>query len=325
MQNFRNAIASQLIIIFFLVGTCFAIDARPLNQEEKNRLGAAWDKHIHRFDSSIDITYSKKTIHSASFTEARRQLGQQEAERMRKSLNRPELEYKSIGVKTPENGEIFFSHSRIQIKDSSSYREDVVIFGDKKKEKKIHDEIHIWNNETNLKIDKQRKLVTYSNSRWGIDNNNLAYGTLLAHRKEIGSAIFRLRFSGTKNKEFRYKGLVEVAGIDTVAIELFDFKNEHPVYEIFLDVNDWAKLCKCILYNKDGTAVTKISEFLEFSKGKEDKVDYPHLIIQQQFDAEGKEESRDIIDVEQVSVGLSISDDVFELNVGEDYTIMTNN
>jgi hypothetical protein len=299
-----------------------ATDSRPLNQEEKDRLGAAWDKNNTRLSSSIDITYSKKTIHSARLSEARRKSNQQKTQVIRQSLNKPEIEVKSFGVKTSENEEEFYSHLRIQIKDPSRYREDVIIYVDEKKEESHYDAVHINNNEANFKIDKKRKLVTYDEkSRWGAGQDTLAYGTFFAH-KEIGLDIFGLRFSRTKTREFRHKGLVEVSGNDAVSIELVDLKNEKPVYEIFLDVNDWSKLYKCILYNKGGTAVTKTSEFSKFTKHGEGKVYYPHLIIQKKFDAEGNEMSRDVIYVEEVGLGLSIPDDVFELNVSDEYQII---
>ena len=321
MKNIRNSTVYQLMIISLLTGICFA-DSRPLNQEEKDRLSAARDKNTHRLTSSIDITYSQKTIRSASYTEARRKSNQQKTEKRRKTLNKPKLEVKSFGIMTPEGEEIVLSHSRIQIKDIMKYREDVAIFADEKKEKKRYDRVHISNNEISFNIDKKRKTATCSDKyKWGQGRDTLTYGTLLAH-KETAMEITRLQLKGKGNRGYRHKGIVKITGQDVVVIEVFDSKNENSICEMFLDVNDWTKPYKFVLYNEGGTGVETISEFSNYSKDREDRVYYPHLIIKTHFDAEGKEESRDVINIEEVSVGLSIPDDVFELNVGSDYQII---
>ena len=49
---------------------------------------------------------------------------------------------------------------------------------------------------------------------------------------------------------------------------------------------------------------------------------YPRLIVQKYFYDNCKEKKRDIIRIIDVSLGLLISDDVFELNDSDDYTIV---
>ena len=299
-----------------------ATDPRPLNQEEKDRLGAAWEKNKSLVTSSIDVTYSKRTINSSSFTESKRKLDKQKTEEMKKKLNRPELRYESFGFLSPENEEIFLSHSRIQIKDASKYRDDIMKFGDEKKKKKFYDVVRVNNNGTNFIINKPLKRVTFRiKSRFDEGRVFLTYGTFFSAR-EVPREIFRLHYGMATTKEFRYKGLVKIAGKDAVAIELFDIKNVRPVCEMFLNVDEWGQCYKLILYNEEGTCVEKTLEFSKFSKENENNRLYPRSIIQRYFDKDCREKTRDIINIEKVSVGLSVPDEVFELNVSDEYQII---
>ena len=66
----------------------------------------------------------------------------------------------------------------------------------------------------------------------------------------------------------------------------------------------------------------KISEFSKFLEDKESGISYPRLIVLKYFYDECEEKKMDIINIQNVSIGLSLPDDVFELNVSDDYTII---
>ena len=218
-------------------------------------------------------------------------------------------------------------HLRVQINGFSKYRADSIVFGDEKTETKSYDAVHISNNETSFKIDKKRKHVSIEDGvKWGASRDTLTYGTFVGHL-EIVKDIMRLCRTNAPNvditnREFRHKGIVKIAGMDAVVIELFDLKNKHSIYEMFLDVDDWGRCYKLVWYNEDGTCEKRISEFSKFLEDKESGILYPHLIVQKYFYDECEEKKRDIINIQKVSVGLSIPDDVFELNVSDDYSII---
>jgi len=336
MKSFKNAIVCQLFIASFFTGICLAVDSRPLNEGEKGRLYSAWERGRTRVTLPIDVTFSKKTINSPTFTESSRKQRQQKTEKMRKD---PKMAKRNIMLKSRgflsanKKEEIFLYQLRVQINGPSKYRADVIYFGDEKKEKKTHDEVHINNNETNFKIDKKMKHVSFNNRlRWGARRDVLTYGTFLGHHEiePVRNIIVlcrpnRVNAAGGVNRttrEFRHKGIVKIAGMDAVVIELFDLKNKHSICEMFIDVDDWGRCYRLVWYNEDGTCEKRISEFSKFLEDKESGILYPRLIVQKYFYDECEEKKRDIINIQKVSIGLLLPDDVFELNVSDDYTII---
>jgi len=330
MKSFRKAIVCQLFIVSCVTGICLAVDSRPLDEGEKGRLYSAWERSRNRATLPIDVTFSKKTINSPTYTELRRKQRQQKHEERKKDPTKAKRKFKSFGFLSANKEEFFLYQLRVQINGFSKYRADSIVFGDEKKETKSYDAVHINNSETNFKIDKKVKRVSYSNSRWGASRDALTYGTFVGHGKIVKEIIHLCRPNRVSvdpnvnrpTREFRRKGIVKIAGIDTVVIELFDLKNKHSIYEMFLDVDDWGRCCKLVWYNEDGTCEERISEFSEFLEDKESGILYPRLIVQKYFYDECKEKKRDIIRIQEVSLGLPISDDVFELNVSDDYTII---
>ena len=277
--------------------------------------------------TGTDVTFSEKTINSPSFTELRRKKRQQKNEEFKKNPKTSKRKVKSAGFLSPKKEEFFLYQLRVQIDGFSRYREDVIVFGDEKKEKKSYDATHINNNETNIKIDKKRKLASINDKyKWGAEAGVIYYGTFLGHH-EIARSIIRFcrknaPDAGTVDRELRNKGIVKISGKDAVIIELFDLKNKHSIYEMFLDTNDWGQCYKIVWYNEDGTCEERISEFSKFLKDKKSGILYPHVIVQKYFYDECKEKKRNIIRIKEVSLGLPISDDVFEINVSDDYRII---
>ena len=308
-----------------------ADESKPLDEGEKGRLYSAWERSRSRATLPIDVTFSKKTINSPSFTESRRKQRQQKNEKFRKNSKTSKRKIKSAGFLSANKEEFFLYQLRVRINGFSKYREDLIVFGDEKKEKKSYDAAHINNNETNFKIDKKRKLVTYNDKlRWGASRDALTYGTFVGHGEIVKDIICLCRTNSVNvdpnvditTREFRRKGIVKIAGMDTVVIELFDLKNKHSIYEMFLDVDDWGRCYKLVWYNEDGACEKRISEFSKFLEDKESGILYPRLIVQKYFYDECEEKKRDIINIQKVSIGLSLPDDVFELNVSDDYTII---
>jgi len=272
MKSFRNAIVCQLFIVFCFTGICLAVDSRLLDEGEKNRLYSAWERNRSRTTLPIDVTFSKKTINSPTFTELRRKQRQQKNEESRKDPKKANRKFKSFGFLSANKEEFFLYQLRVRINGFSKYRADSIVFGDEKKEKKSYDAVHINNNDTNFKIDKKRKHASINNGlRWGASRDVLTYGTFLGHH-EIGTVRNiivlchpnRVNAAGGVNrttKEFRHKGIVKIAGMDAVVIELFDLKNKHSICEMFIDVDDWGRCYRLVCITK---MVRAKSEYLNF-------------------------------------------------------------
>jgi len=330
MKSFRNALVCQLFIISCFTGICQAVNSRPLDEGEKYRLYSAWERNRNRMTLPIDVTFSEKTINSPTYTELRAKQRRQKNEETRKDPKKANREVKSAGFLSADKEEVFLYQLRVQINGFSKYRADLIVFGDEKKGKKTYDAVHISNNETSFNIDKKRKHVSIEDGvKWGASRDTLTYGTFVDQIK-MTREIIRLcrpnRVSATDDvnrttREFRHNGIVKIAGMDTVAIELFDLNNKHSIYKIFLDVNDWGRCYRLVLYNEDGTCERRISEFSNFQEDKTSGILYPRLIVKKYFYDDGKEKKRDIINIQKVSIGLLLPDDVFELNVSDDYSI----
>jgi len=335
MKSFRNAIVCQLFIVSFFASICLAVDSRPLDEGEKGLLYSAWERNRSRATLPIDMTFSKRTINSPTFTELRRKQRQQKTEEIRKGpkMAKRNIMLKSGGFLSAKKEEIYLYQLRVRINGPSKYRADVIIFGDEKKEKKSYDAVHINNNDTSFKIDKKMKYASINNGlRWGASWDVITYGTFLGYHEiwPVNDIIVlcnpnRVNAAGGVNrttKEFRYKGIVKIAGMDAVVIELFDLKNKHSIYEMFIDVDDWGRCYRLVWYNEDGTCEKRVSEFSKFLEDEESGILYPRLIVHKYFYDDCKEKKRDIINVEKVSLGLLLPDNVFELNVSDDYRII---
>lgn len=327
-QNFRNIVVCQLFIVFGFIGICLAADSRQLNEEEKSRLYNAWERNKSRMTLPIDVTFFKKTINSPAFTELRRKERQQKNEKWKKVPEKSKRILKTFGFMSSKKEEFFLYKLRVRINnDSSKYRSEVIVFGDEKKETESYNASHINNNETGIKIDHKRKLASINDKyNWGGSRDVLTYGTFFGYHRITGDIWTLCRpnrpVADTANKEFRHKGVVKLAGKDAVVIELFDLKKKYSVYEMSLDVDDWGQCYKFVEYRKDGICEKQISEFSKFLKDKQSGILYPRFIVEMYFDDKCKEKKRDIISIIEVNLGLPIPDDVFELNVGEDYTII---
>ncbi|HEG42420.1 MAG TPA: hypothetical protein ENH94_00060 [Phycisphaerales bacterium] len=327
-QNFRNIVVCQLFIVFGFTGICLAADSRQIDEGEKSRLYNAWERNKSRMTLPIDVTFSKKTINSPHFTELREKERQQKNEKQKKVPEKSKRILGTFGFMSSKKEEFFLYKLRVRMDGFSKYRADVIVFGDEKKEKERYNASHINNSETGIKIDHKRKLASINDKyNWGGSSRDvLTYGTFLGYGRIAGNIWSLCRANrpnaDTANKEFRHKGVVKIGGKDAVVIELFDLKKKYSVYEMSLDVDDWGKCYKFVEYRKDGICEKQISEFSKFLKDKKSGILYPRFIVETYFDDKCKEKKRDIISIIEVNLGLPIPDDVFELNVGEDYTIM---
>lgn len=331
MKNFSNAIVCQLFIVSCFTGICLAVDSRPLDEGEKARLYSAWERNQSRKTLPIDVTFSKKTINSPSFTESRRKQRQQKNEEWKKNPKTSQRTRKSAGFLSPKQEEFFLYQLRLRINGFSKYRADVIVFGHEKKETESYNAAHINNNGMNSKIDNKRKLASINGKyKWGASRDVLTYGTFLGHREIVKDIIFLCRKKKANitptvkstTREFRHKGVVKIAGRDAVVIELFDLKNNYTSYEMFLDVDDWGQCYKFISYNEDGICAKKISEFSKFLKDKESGILYPRLIVKRYFFEDCKEKQRDIIKIQEVNLKALLKDSIFEVNVTDDYSVL---
>ena len=299
---------------------------------EKDHLYIAWERSRGRATLPIDVTFSKKTINSPTYTELKKKQRQQKYEKMRKDPKKAKRKFKSAGFLSANKEEVFLNQLRVRINGFSKYRADVIVFGDEKKEEKSYEAVHVSNNETSFNIDNKRKHVSIEDGvKWGASRDVFTYGTFLGYNEiePVRNIIHlcrpnRVNATGGVNrttKEFRYKGIVKIAGMDAVVIELFDLKNKQSICEMFLDVDDWGRCYRLVLYNEDGTCEKRISEFSKFLEDKESGIWYPRLIVQKYFYDDCEEKKRDIINIQKVSIGLLLPDDVFELNVSDDYSI----
>lgn len=314
----------QPMVLIALVYASSPGTPRPLERLENEKLYDICKENIKRTSSSIEISFSKETLYSKQLREERELSRQQKNTELKNNNSNRQL--KSFGSVTESGEELFLYNVQVYIKGTSKYREDIVIIDTGDSEKENYDSIHVNNDGVNFKIDNKRKLVTYNEkSNWGTYRDTLGYGTFAVDwdiMRDIRLLCRTENDAKSRRKVFRHKGLSEINGTAVDAIELFDREKGIPIYELSLGTNDWGKCLKVVLYNEKGSDAKRIWSFSDFIEDKNDKTLYPHLIIDKFFDEEGKEKMRHTINVKEVEFGPVISDDVFELNVTDDYTIL---
>lgn len=319
------------IFIFFITEFCFAVTPKPLSEIEQDKLFKAYKENTNRINTSIDITFSKKTIFFSKLVKLKENLRQEKKRQLEEKLPESNLVFKSHGARTPENNEIFLFDSHIQINDITKYREDVTLFKDSQKKNEVYDETHMKNADISLKIDNTKKLVFYDQKyNWGAGRETLRYGTFLADY-EISRDIVNLCRHNTSvasdkkvTKIFRYKGEINENLNKIIVVELFDITKQKTNYELFLDSNDWGKCYKIVWYNDEGTCMKKNVEYKNFLEIN-NKHTYPYNIEITLFDEECKEIEKHIINVKDVSIGIAIDDNVFDVNekkFDDNYTII---
>lgn len=131
----------------------------------------------------------------------------------------------------------------------------------------------------------------------------------------------RAKTSGNKN--ILHSGRATVDGKVVDEIECVNLKNGKPAYRISLDSDDWHICRKIVWYDDKSGLVSKIVEYKEFAKAKGSGELFPLLVISRYFDDKGKEEKVETINVNNVVIGLQISEDIFKLDVPNGYTELT--
>lgn len=331
MRSCRKSIVYQLFVISCFTGICLAVDSRPLDEGEKIRLRSAWNRSaISRAMKPIDVTFSRTIINSPRHTEFKNKERQQKNEEFKKDPKTSDRWIGTFSLMSPNKEEVLSSQSRVRMggltrNGLTKYREDLIVFGDEKKEKKGYDASHINNDGANVKIDRNKKWVSYNDKfNWGAHKDIVNYGTFVGHGEIVRDIIRACRTKKAKKattREFRHKGVVKIAGKNAVVIELFDLKNNHPVYELSLDVDDWAQCYKLVWYSETGLFKERVTEYSKFKKDKTSDLLYPRIIVKKHFNDEYGEEERDVINIQDVSLDALLDDSVFEVHVTDDYTV----
>ena len=77
-------------------------------------------------------------------------------------------------------------------------------------------------------------------------------------------------------------------------------------------------------YDNESGLASQIIEYKQFAKAGGSGELFPRLKTRRYFDEKGEEEKVETTNITNVVIGLPISDEVFEFNVPNDYTIIDN-
>lgn len=324
----KMKIVLSLLVVGLLVFKA-ETSARPLRDDEGTRLYGSI-KAQSFVDMIIDVSFMRQIVTRPEVVSKIKQETMDETKRLRKELNDDSITLESLGIALPDGSEIHLSEKRIRIGNGLKMRVDTTIFANEEMTETNYEATTINSlfslfdmNAPSYQIDHKLKRAFINNARWSgrevlrfgkVDEDILMDIVMLCSPKRDTSI--------SKNKHFSYKGTGNVDGKVVNEIECIDL-NGNVKYAIFLDSHDWRVCRKIVRYNKSGL-ISKVVEYKEFAKAKGNGELFPHLVIRQHFDREGKEEKVEVISITNVMIGLPVTEDIFKLDVPPDYTIVDN-
>ena len=312
-----------IAFILFTVKT----SARSITEKEKTRLR---DSMEHRSSAplTIDASFTKKAITMPEAAKRKKEERLERTKKLREETNSDTISYGSFEIAMPDGSEIRLSETRLRIGTGLRLRDDTTIFANTEKTETLSETTIIntgyEKDSKRYEIDhKWKDLSIWTGRKWG-GRQILRFGKV---DENIVTDILSFYFdrslgSRSKNKSFLHNSTAVVDGNAVDEIECINSENNKPVYKISLDSDDWQICRKIVWYDEKTGLVSEIVEYKEFSKAKGSGELFPHLVIRRYFDEVGEEEKVETINVTNVTLGLSIPDEVFKVDVPEEYSII---
>jgi len=326
----ERKIVLALVFVGFLIFSTQGF-ARPLEDNEKTRLYNSM-KRLNGAPLTIDVSYTTKTVTKPEAARRLKQATMEETKMLREKLNDDSVTLVSVGIPSVDGSEIRLSETRIRISTGLTLRKDTTIFANTEKTETHYKATTIntgyAKDSPSYEIDHKLKRVWIRIGRRWSGRKVLRFG------KVDEFILMDVVRSCSPKRSQRAKALQKrdllLAGTDTVdgkvvdEIECIDLENGKAKYRISLDPNDWQICRRIVRFESKSGLVSNIVEYKEFAKAKGTGELFPRLIIRQYFDKEGKVEKVETINVSNVVIGQPISEDIFELDVPNEYNIIDN-
>jgi hypothetical protein len=318
-----------IFVGFLVLGADTSI--HPLTDAERMLLytsieGQSWA------DMTIDVSFTKQVV---TKPEAVNRIRYAATEQFKNLSNKSGklLEFSSYGLALPDGSEMLLSETRTRIGCGLKLRNDTTIFANKEKTETKYEATTIntvfGKDSPSYHIEhKSKQALIWSGRQWsgleilrfGKVDDAIVLDVLALCNPSQSQNIKEYR----RKKDFLHKGTNTVDGKAVDEIECVDLENSKVIYNISLDPNDWRICRKIVWYDSKSGLVSKIVEYKEFAKAQETGELFPLLIIRKYFDKEGREEKLETINISNVVTGLPISEDIFRLDVPNEYTIIDN-
>jgi hypothetical protein len=328
MSEKRRKTVLLLLFVCFLTFDS-TTSARPLSDDEKERLYSTTRGWLNVMHMTIDVSFMQKIVMSPEAVRKRRQRWDERVKQLSKKVGPSRIE--SFGILSPDGSETRLIEERIRICNLSKIRSDTIIFANKEKTETSYEGTII---NTGLGKDspsyhiehKSKQASIFAGKQWA-GREVLRFGKLDDLIAMDASAICNPAYfqkPSKRKKDFLNSGTDTVDGKTTDEVECINLESGKAKYKISLDPNDWNICRKIVRYDNKSGLVSKIVEYKQFAKAKGSGDLFPRLVIRRYFDKEGKEKKVEAINITNVVIGLPISDDVFKFDVPTDYTIIDN-
>lgn len=326
MSEKRRKTVLLLLFVGFLTFDS-TTSARPLSDDEKVRLYSTTRGWLNVVDMTIDVSFMQEIVMNPEAVRKRRQAWDEHVKELSKKVGPSRIE--SLGILSPDGSETRLIEKRIRIGSGLKIRRDSILFANKEKTETNYEATTIntvfAKDSPSYQIEhKSKQALIFAGRRWA-GHEVLRFGKV---DEPILMDIVRLcnpkwHARPSKNKDFSYKGTGNVNGQVVDEIECID-PNAKAKYKISLDPNNWRICRKIVRYDNKSGLVSKIVEYKEFAKVQGTGEPFPRLVVRRYFDKEGEEEKIETINVSDVVIGLPISEDIFRLDVPNEYTIIDN-
>jgi hypothetical protein len=279
-------------------------------------------------DITIDLTFAKETVTRPEAVDK----AKQEKEKILKELSEKvgqQLTFSSLGLALPDGSEVRLSETRTRIGCGLKVRNDTTIFANKEKTETNCQETTIdtgiGKDSPSYYIDhKLKEALIWNGKRWsGLEVRRFGRVDEIIAWDTIALCNPNRSQNAKASRKFLYKGGGNFDGKAVDEIECVD-PNDKSIYSIFLDSNDWGICRKISRYDKKSGLASQIVEYKQFANAEGTGEPFPCLVIRRHFSKEGKEEKVETINVTDVVIGQPISEDIFKLDVPDNYTIVDN-
>ena len=315
----------SLLFLFIIVILTINITANTFDYEKARLYDSL--KSPSDANMTIDISYTKKTITKPEAVNVKKQKAEEISKELSENSNRT-IRPGSLGLSQQDGSEIQLSETRKRI-SRLKLRNDTTIFANKEKTKTNYEGTTIntgfGEDDPTYFIDHKLKTASIWKNKRFLGYDVLIFGkvdkavlldiVVLCNPKSLQDA------NTPKKKDFLYSGSGVIDGKTTDEIECVNLETGQTEYKIYLDPNDWSMCRKYIKYDEESGSVSKIVEYKEFSKAEGNGELFPRLILTRHFDKDGQETKIETINVSKVVVGQPIPEDIFNLDVPNDYTI----
>ncbi len=303
--------------------------ARPLSDDEKVRLYSTTRGWLNLVDMTIDVSFMQKIVMSPEAVRKRRQAWDEHVKELSKKVGPSRIE--SLGILSPDGSETRLIEKRIRICNLSKIRSDTIIFAKKKKTETSYEGTIIntgfAKDSPSYQIEhKSKQASIFAGKQWA-GREVLRFGKVDDLIAMDASAICNPAYFQKPSKrkmDFLYSGTGTADGKTTDEVECINLESGKAKYKISLDPNDWNICRKIVRYDNKSGLVSKIVEYKQFAKAKGSGEPFPRLVVRRYFDKEGKEEKVETMNITNVVIGIPISDDVFKLDVPNEYTTIDN-